>query len=499
MLRRSVFLPTLLACLALAPRAFAQAPEPEAEAEASQPAPPRASDFEQRLRAQLARSGGLTADEAGRRAARTSSDVRAKNAAVIAAAADVDKALIAYAPRLTLSARYVRLSPIDAPSLGPDNANLVVTPAGEGPLPPGAPLVGVPGSALSFPVILNQYSLQANLTVPVSDYLLRTAQSHAAATHSRRAAELGSEAARRNARTNGKLLYYDWVRARLQQVVTLQGLEQAEEHVKAARALREADRASLADVMNAQAQQARAELLLEKSKTFTLVAEDRLRTAMHDTSSHSYAIGEDLLGPLPQRPTGDLASLMAEANAKRPELKALGATSKALAEQKKATRGAGYPRLDAFGNAYYQNPNSRYVPQSEEWKASWDLGLQLSWTPNDTATTGAAAAALEAKRAQLHAEQAGLRDALRGEVFAAYRGLREAEIAIRTAERGLSSAEEAYRVRAEQYRYGRATSVELTDAESVLIRARLDLVNARVDWHVAREKLIHAVGRDTRN
>lgn len=478
---RSFFLSALLVAATLAQQAAAQEP--------------KVSTFEKRLRAELAQSGGLTAEDAGRRAEKSSADVRAKNAAVIAAAADVDKALIAFAPRLTLSARYVRLSPIDAPSLGPDNANLVVTPAGEGPLPPGAPLVGVPGSALSFPVILNQYSLQANLTVPVSDYLLRTAQNHASASHSRKAAELNAQAARDNARTNGQLLYYDWVRAKLQQVVTLQGLEQTEEHVKAAQALRDADRASLADVMNAQAQRARAELLLEKSKTFTLVSEDRLRTAMHDGSAKRYAIGEDLLGPLPARPSGDLATLLSEANANRPELRALSITSRALAEQKKATRGAGYPRLDAFGNAYYQNPNSRYVPQSEEWKASWDLGLQLSWTPNDTATTSAAAAALEAKRAEVHAQQAGLRDALRSEVFGAYRGLREAEIGIRTAERGLAAAEEAYRVRAEQYRYGRATSVELTDAESALIRARLDLVNARVDFHVARVKLLHAVGR----
>ena len=43
---------------------------------------------------------------------------------------------------------------------------------------------------------------------------------------------------------------------------------------------------------------------------------------------------------------------------------------------------------------------------------------------------------------------------------------------------------------------GRATSVELTDAETDLTRARLDAINARIDLRIARVRLVHAVGRD---
>jgi outer membrane protein TolC len=58
-----------------------------------------------------------------------------------------------------------------------------------------------------------------------------------------------------------------------------------------------------------------------------------------------------------------------------------------------------------------------------------------------------------------------------------------------------TAAEEAYRVRKEMYRVGKATSVELSDAEANLFRAKLAAVSARIDQRIARTRLDHAVGR----
>lgn len=474
-----------------------------AAAQVEAPKAPDAGTAEERLARVVARPGGLTAADVGRKAAATSPDLRAKNAEIVAAAHEVDKALVAYAPRLTLTARYVRLSPIDAQSFGPSNGRLVATPAPAGPLPPGAPLVAVPGDALSFPVILDQYTLQANVTVPVSDYFLRTGDSHDSAKEARQSAVLAAKVAERDARASGELAYYDWVRARLSQVVAELELEQASSHLAAARALADQDRIPRAEVLKAQAGVARAELLLERSKTLTLIGEDRLRTAMHDTSGRSYQIGEDLFADdaaksvtraRPATAVPSTAQLLTQAERQRPELAALRARERALAAQRRALRGATYPRLDAFGNAYYANPNSRFVPQREEWQATWDLGAQLTWTPNDSATAASAAGALAAKEAAVRAELSRARDGIRAEVYGAERALREAEIAARTARRGVAAAEEYHRSRLELFREGRATSVELADAETDLLRARLDLVNAHVDRRVARVRLWRATG-----
>jgi outer membrane protein TolC len=60
--------------------------------------------------------------------------------------------------------------------------------------------------------------------------------------------------------------------------------------------------------------------------------------------------------------------------------------------------------------------------------------------------------------------------------------------------RGLAAAEESYRVRQALFAEGRATSVELTDAETDLVRARLAAVDARIDAGLARVRLQRATG-----
>jgi outer membrane protein TolC len=87
-------------------------------------------------------------------------------------------------------------------------------------------------------------------------------------------------------------------------------------------------------------------------------------------------------------------------------------------------------------------------------------------------------------------------DGLRSEVTATYTAVREADVAVGTTSRGLQAAEESYRIRNELFKVGRATSVELTDAEADLTRARIEAVGARIDQRIARARLEHALGRD---
>lgn len=461
--------------------------------------PPAADDLAVRLRALSGRPGGLTSEDVGRRAVKNSKDVRAKQAEIAAASAEVDKAFAGWFPKLTLTARYTHLSPVDSGGFGPGDVRLVGTPAPAGAMPPGAPLIAIPSSALAFPVIQDQYALQAALLLPVSDYFLRISQSQAAANLGKGASELTHRAARLNAATDAKLVYYGWARAKLSHEVAKQSLSQSKSHHQAAKILFEVDRAAKADVLRAESAVAGAELLVERTSNLTALAEDRLRTLLGDPATARYEIGEDLMGSSPRQSEKlDFASLYAESLRQRLELRALEKAGLSLAEQKRAVKSVGLPRLDAFGNAYYANPNQRYVPQSSEWKATWDVGVQLTWTPNDFLTAGATAAGLEAQRAKLDAQRDQLRDALRTEIFDASQSLREAQVALGTAQRGSAAAEEAYRARAEQYRLGRASSVELTDAEADLSRSRLEVINARVGIRIARVKLDHALGRDAR-
>ena len=168
--------------------------------------------------AEGSRGSAISAAEVARRAESSSADLEARRAEIAAAGAQVDQALVAFAPRLGLVARYTRLSDIDAPALG----TLVVAPGQpEGPLPAGTPLANVTSR---FPVYLNQATFAATLSVPLSDYLLRLVQAKGAAEGSERSAKLAHEAARLRVRSEAKLAYYGFVRAKLSLPVAEQAL-----------------------------------------------------------------------------------------------------------------------------------------------------------------------------------------------------------------------------------------------------------------------------------
>ncbi|HEX7671372.1 MAG TPA: TolC family protein [Polyangiaceae bacterium] len=439
------------------------------------------NDLAKRLHERVTRPGGLTAEEVARRAIETSPEDRARKADVETAESEIDRTRVDYYPRVTLTARYTRLSPITPPELR------------IGTFPP-----------VPFPVILDQYLAQAGVTVPLSDYFLRIRQSHDAAVRSREAAELNAAAARRAVAAQAKLDYYGWARAKLGEIVTAQSVEQANHHLEFARAARDAGRAPTADVLRAESLVAAAELADARMRNAALLAEERLHTVMHDSrprgstgagASSPYEIGEDLLGPLDAGDAGEAEALYREAVRRRPELRALERTDSSLRSQRDAAQARGLPRLDAFGNAYLVNPSPRVFPQAEKWLATWDMGVQVTWSPNDLGGASSTERSLDARRKRLDAERAALTDSMRDEITSAVLSWREARSSAETADRGLVASEEGYRVRRELFDLGRGTSVELIDAESDVLRARLEMIQARVDARVAKVRLEHAVGR----
>jgi outer membrane protein TolC len=216
---------------------------------------------------------------------------------------------------------------------------------------------------------------------------------------------------------------------------------------------------------------------------------------MHDGDEGSYQIGEDVEGTRKGNDPPKLATLYAEARRRRPELSMIDERAKALRRRSQAAAASTAPRLDLFANAYYANPNQRYVPQADEWRASWDVGVQLSWSPNDLPTSISSSRALDAKAAELESQKSDLEDAVLQEVRDAYFGVKQARAALNATKRALDAAEEAYRVRALQFRYGKVSAVALADSEAELLRARLERIDALIGLRVARVRLEHALGR----
>lgn len=447
-----------------------------------------AATLQTRLTTLVARPAGLRADDVAARAVKTSYDLRQKEAELVAAAAGVDQALVGYFPRLALLARYARLSSITNENLG----NVVLA-AQPGAGPAQAETVAVP---LVFPALLNQTILQASLTVPLLDYVLKLPAVHDAAKHQREAARWSAEAARLQIASDARSAYYQWARARLQTVVAEQALVQARGHLVDARHAFDVGSANKADVMRVQAQTAASELFLERAKDAEAVWSVELATAMHDREAPSYEIGEDLRVDLPPMPLSGLDSLVDEAWSARREVRVLTESLHAQQAQTKATRAGWLPHVDAFGDLLSGDPNPRYFPQVDHFRSTWDVGAQLTWIPNEAAAAEYGARAQRAKEQSIEAQAGQLHDRLRNEIMQATASLRESEFAVQSTVRELDASEESYRVRRDLYANGRATSIELTDAETDLTQARLNAIGARIDQRVARVRLAHALGRD---
>lgn len=477
--------------LAAAP-ARAQEPEPEPIATMK---PPTTKELAEKLSALLGRPGGLSSSDAAKRAVAKSPTVAARETRIAVAEEEETTAILGFVPRATITARYTRYSPITPSSFGPGFGSLVGTSSPAGLIPNGSPLFAIGSDAFTFPVILDNYLLQTSFVVPISDIPLRALHNYRAAKHDREAADVDVKVSERNVALQAKLAYWDWVRAAMDQVVADQTLAQSKVQLEATKALEEAGRASPADVLQAEARVSQAKLLADRAKNGTGSALDRLHVLMHDDSRDVYEIAEDptIESPMPaQRPLPDL---YADAVHNRPEVSSLDAQSRTLVEQREAAKASMYPQLSAFADFIYANPNPRFVPQIAEFRGSWDVGVQLVWSPNDVPASLAAANTLEARRKEIAARRDELAEAIENEVRDADLAVRDAKVSLENTETGIAAAEEAYRIRVERYRYGRATPVELAESETALLRARLERVAAQVGMRAALARLAYALGR----
>jgi len=435
------------------------------------------------------KAGGLTAEQVASRARATSFSSEQKRHEVEAAAAQLDKALYDFFPRLSVSGSYARLSKVDSAPLG----NIVFAPDA-GPVTNPQALVAAP---LSFQSLRNSTSFSATLGVPLTDYVFRLFQAHGAAKAQLQSSQASLEATRRKVAYDARALYYDWVRAELNAAVAQQNLELSLENLSRVKALEAADSASQADVSRVEATAASSELVLEQAKNLALLQRERVGIAMHRNDAHSFEIGEDFAAAPPARPElDDLPTLTRTALRERPELRALVFTTVGYEKQADAARSVAYPRLDASATGTYANPNQRYFPQKDEFNSSWQVGLQLSYAPNDTLSGVAQANAASAKARASAAQHADLADAVRTEVIDAVLAHRNAVVSLSTSARRLSAAETSYRARREQFLADKATTVELTEAQTELFNAKLEAVQAQVNVRSARARLAYVTGQE---
>lgn len=467
----------VLAALFINTTVLAQTPEPAAP----EPLHPAA-----RL---TGKAGGLTSDRLAERAVQTSFAAEQKRYEVEAAAANLDRALYDFMPRLSGQVSYFRLSEVDSPSLG----TLVAAPgAAPGPLAAGQPLVAAP---LAFENLQNSTTFTASLTLPLSDYVLRLIPAREAAQAQLESSRESLSATRRKTAYDARALYYDWVRAELEAAAAEQNLELGREHLQHLTSLALAEAASPADVARVEATVASSERVLVQAQNLAALQRERVGIALHDGERRDFSIGEDLTRSPEGPERDDIAALSRAAERLRPELAAAEHAATAYDAQAAASWSRVLPRLDAVGQTTMANPNSRYFPQDDEFNGSWQLGVQLTVPFSDSFGAHTDVTAARARAAAARAQRAQLLDAVRTEVAEAVLAQRTARASLESSARRLAAAETSYLARRARFLVGAATTVELTEAQTELFNAQLEAVQAQVAIRVARARVAYVAAQ----
>lgn len=199
--------------------------------------------------------------------------------------------------------------------------------------------------------------------------------------------------------------------------------------------------------------------------------------------------------PSPASALYNYDEILPEAMNSRDDLKAMRQRINAGEEQIDAVQSGWMPKVYAFGNFYYANPNPRIMPQEDEFNDTWDVGVALNWDLWDWGNTSAKTVQAEQAVIKTETSLAIMKEAVELEVYQNYLRLNAASDKVEVARLALQSAEENLRITGDKYDVQLSSSSDLIDAEVDLLNAQTELTNTLVDYEVARVRLEKSIGR----
>jgi len=423
---------------------------------------------------------GLTADEAARRARSRSPRITSARAAAAASGWDAETQWAAFLPQVQAYGQYKRVNDVDNRlslfSASPQQV-AALTPGQRALAADLQTLIG-PSGTPNFSVPVNQYGIGVSLKYPVSDVFLRAWPAYQAQQRVTDSTDIQIEVAESLVDLEARLAFYDYARARAQLAVAEQAVRQAEAQAAQIKHFADAGAVGQVDLLTATARLEQTRGLATRAHSAQAVTRMRLATLIGARAEEVAEIAEPVLD-LPPHDARDLGQLTSRALERRAELRALRKLVSASDRMRVAQQRSGLPQLVIDASDTYSQPNPRYLPPNrDQLRNSWEIGAAIVWSPNTTLTGYQAGRKAEATTATVRAELAIQEDSVRVEVVQAYEELDSAVAVAHASDAQLTAAQEAYRVRLEQYRSGAGVIVDLLEADFALTQARLDHANS---------------------
>jgi len=243
----------------------------------------------------------------------------------------------------------------------------------------------------------------------------------------------------------------------------------------------------------------RAEAELSKSKSELIRSENTLKLAkifLADAAGLPDAVYEITdPGPMENFFSGDNPeSLKKEGLENRAELAALNLDRKMAENSVEAARGASWPLIMAEGA--YLNYEQEPSPPNRD---SLSLSLKLSFPLFDSGMRNAGVAESLARKQQAELAVRSLSKQIALEIEQARLELLTHRSLLTSLKDQLDFARENYNAVAEQFRYGLADGLDVTDANTLLVTSQKQLAESRYSFQLAMLKLERAKGTFLKN
>ena len=313
-----------------------------------------------------------------------------------------------------------------------------------------------------------------------------------AASHQASAAELAKEQQRVDVAYQVRQAYWNLYRAQVADEVLESALKRVDEHLQNVRNKMEAGTVLQTDLLNAKTR--RSEVLLDRvdSESRVQVARLELNRLLGlpaeaeielikpgDSGARSFAVDK----------------LTRRALQQRPELQALSEQVGAREAQVNAVQSEWFPEISLVGRYIYARPNQYFFAQQNEFRGTWEAGVQLRWNlwsgGQRFAETSRARSQLQKAEAQL----ADKREQVAIDISRQYLELQRALKAIDVSENSVAAAAEAYESASRQFREGVILSEQVLDAEHAYRNAQARHAEAIADYEIEYASVLHALGQ----
>jgi outer membrane protein TolC len=345
-----------------------------------------------------------------------------------------------------------------------------------------------------FPQILNQYYASAGVSFPVTDMFLTVIPQYKGVEALAEVADMRKRASELQVSFDARSAFYNYAHVIGAVIVAQRAVQLYEANVHDLESLVQAGTATETDLMRARTELAKMKVHVVEFTGQQDVALARLATITGTEMNAGRGIGERFVG-IEMSATPEAPKLAEDAKRVRPEITALRKLEEARSYLAKARRGAQYPQLKAFFNGYYANPHPRIIPPTAEFRGTWDVGVSLAYSPNDSIFAHTQYKDALTELASVREDLRLVEDGIEMEAAQASTTHRAAVANTVAATEALESARRYQNDQRELLLAGAATPNDVLEAQLLLTRAALEWVDSFISVRLAEAALLKTQGK----